>query len=79
MSFDLVTRDLLMKFRFQQFLDVVAEGQQLQPATQCRARQLLDVIGAAMGKTIGGRDCEELIKECGGPLLIPGTDAGAFP
>jgi hypothetical protein len=36
---------------------------------QDRARQLLDLIGAAMGKTITGRDSEEVIKEFGGPLM----------
>ena len=36
-----------------------------------RARQLLDLIGAAMGKTIGGRDSEEVVKEYGGPLTTP--------
>ena len=34
-----------------------------------RARQLLDLIGSAMGKTITGRDSEEVIKEFGGPLV----------
>lgn len=33
-----------------------------------RSRQLLDLIGAAMGKSITGRDSEEVIKEFGGPL-----------
>ncbi len=36
-----------------------------------RARQLLNLIGAAMGKTITGRDSEEVIKEFGGPLVDP--------
>ena len=34
-----------------------------------RARQLLDLIGSAMGKTITGRDSDDVIKEFGGPLI----------
>ncbi len=33
-----------------------------------RACQLLDLIGEAMGKTISGRDSEDVIKEFGGPV-----------
>jgi hypothetical protein len=36
-----------------------------------RARQLLDLIGAAMGKTVTGRDSEEVIRVYGGPLVAP--------
>ena len=36
-----------------------------------RARQLLDLIGGAMGKTVGGRESEEAIKAYGGPLILP--------
>lgn len=36
-----------------------------------RARQLLDLTGAAMGKTVGGRDSEEVVKAYGGPLTAP--------
>jgi len=36
-----------------------------------RARQLLDLIGAAMGKTITGRGSDEVVKEFGGPLVQP--------
>lgn len=36
-----------------------------------RARQLLDLIGGAMGKTVGGRESEEVIKAYGGPLIVP--------
>ena len=34
-----------------------------------RARQLLDLIGAAMGKTVTGRDSEEVVRVYGGPLM----------
>lgn len=36
-----------------------------------RARNILDLIGAAMGKAVTGRDSEEVIRVYGGPLVAP--------
>lgn len=38
-----------------------------------RARRLLDLIGGAMGRSLAGRDSEEVIKEFGGPLTVPAS------
>ena len=38
-----------------------------------RARQLLDLIGSAMGKTITGRDSDEVVTAFGAALVEPGS------
>src|SRR5262249_1165035 len=63
----------------------ILESHQIKPLLLCndqfdwfihdRARRLLNMIGTAMGKTVPGRDSDEVIHAFGAPLVDTDTEA----